>query len=144
VIDVLRGVDLHGRRIGVQLYGEEPNLALIEFLQAAGAQPSVIAPYRYAEGASQAAVTQLLDRMCRGEIDAVAFTSKSQVERLFRGTAPEQVRAALAATRVAAVGPIVSDALIAHGVTVCAMPDDSWFLKPLTTALAEMLAAQVE
>jgi uroporphyrinogen-III synthase len=144
VIDVLRGLDLQGRRIGVQLYGEDPNLALIEFLHAAGAQASTIAPYRYAEGASQSTVTELLARMRCGEIDAIAFTSKAQVERLFRGNSPELVRAALSATRVAAVGPVVSEALIAHGVTVRAMPDDSWFLKPLTTALAQMLAGQVE
>jgi uroporphyrinogen-III synthase len=144
VIELLRALDLHGRRIGVQLYGEDPNLPLIEFLQNAGAQAIPIAPYRYAEGASQAAVAQLLEGMRRGEIDAVAFTSKAQVERLFRGNAPDLVRAALAATRVAAVGPIVSEALRAYGVTVRAMPDDSWFLKPLTTALEQMLAAQIE
>jgi uroporphyrinogen-III synthase len=144
VIDLLREFDLHDRRIGVQLYGEDPNRPLIEFLQAAGAQAIAVAPYRYAEGASQSVVTQLLQRMRSGEIDAVAFTSKAQVERLFRGSSPDLVRAALGATRVAAVGPIVSQALIAHGVTVRAMPDDSWFLKPLTTALASMLDAQIE
>lgn len=144
VIELLRQFDMHDRRVGVQLYGDDPNLPLIDFLHTAGAQSIAIAPYRYAEGASQSAVTQLLQRMRGGEIDAVAFTSKAQVERLFRGTAPELVRAALAATRVAAVGPIVSQALAAHGVTVRAMPDDSWFLKPLTTALAQMLSAQIE
>jgi uroporphyrinogen-III synthase len=144
VIETLRPFDLRGRRIGVQLYGEEPNLPLVEFLRSAGAQAITIAPYRYAQGATQAAVTELLERMRSGEIDAIAFTSKAQVERLFRGTSPALVRAALGATQVAAVGPLVSDALRSHGVTVRAMPDDSWFLKPLTSALAAMLAGQVE
>jgi uroporphyrinogen-III synthase len=61
------------------------------------------------------------------------------VERLFRAGSPHVVRAALAATRVAAVGPVVAEALASHGVLVTAMPDDSWFMKPLTAALAEAL-----
>ena len=78
-------------------------------------------------------------RMASGTVDDIAFTSKGQVERLFRGGSPEVVRAALAATRVAAVGPVVAEALAARGVTVTAMPEDSWFLKPLTAALTQLL-----
>ena len=140
VIETLRSVGLHGRRVGVQLYGDDPNQQLIEFLQQSGAMVRTVAPYRYADGASDRAVMELLDRMRAGEIDAIAFTSKAQVERLFRAASAQVVSAALAATRVAAVGPVVSEALSARGVTVKAMPDDSWFMKPLTAALAEMLA----
>ena len=88
VIETLAGLDWHGRRVGVQLYGEEPNRVLIEFLQAAGAQVSSVAPYRYAKAASDSAVRDLLLRLRAGHIDAIAFTSKAQVERLF-GLAPE-------------------------------------------------------
>jgi uroporphyrinogen-III synthase len=140
VIETLRSVDLHGRRIGVQLYGDDPNPLLIEFLQRSGATVRTVAPYRYADGASNRAVDELLERMRAGEIDAIAFTSKAQVERLFRAAPAQVVSAALAATRVAAVGPVVSEALSARGVTVTVMPDDSWFMKPLTAALAETLA----
>ena len=51
--------------------------------------------------------------MRRGEVDAIAFTSKAQVERLFRAAPAESVRAALAATSVAAVGPVVGETLAA-------------------------------
>jgi uroporphyrinogen-III synthase len=139
VIETLRTVDLKGHRVGVQLYGDEPNQPLIDFLSGAGAQVRVVAPYRYADAASDSVVSELLGRMAAGLVDAIAFTSKGQVERLFRVGSPEVVRAALAATRVAAVGPIVAEALVSHGVIVTAMPDDSWFMKPLTAALTEVL-----
>jgi uroporphyrinogen-III synthase len=140
VIDALRSVDLQRRRVGVQLYGAEPNLPLIEFLHAAGAQVATVAPYLYADGASDAEVRQLIERMGAGGVDAIAFTSKAQVERLFRAAPAEQVRAALAATNVAAVGPVVSATLAAYGIAVNAMPENAWFMKPLTSSLSELLA----
>jgi uroporphyrinogen-III synthase len=139
VIEVLRGLDLQRRRVGVQLYGAEPNLPLIEFLHAAGAQVATVAPYLYADGASGAAVQELLERMSAGGIDAIAFTSKAQVERLFRAAPAERVRAALAATNVAAVGPVVRETLVSYGVAVDAMPESAWFMKPLTASLSELL-----
>lgn len=140
IIEALRAMDLQQRRVGVQLYGAEPNLALIEFLTSAGALVSTVAPYRYADAATDAAVQELLDRMRRGEVDAIAFTSKAQVERLFRAAPAESVRAALAATSVAAVGPVVGDTLASYGVAINAMPDSAWFMKPLTASLSDLLA----
>lgn len=140
VIEALRAIDLHGRRVGVQLYGSEPNRPLIEFLNSAGALVSSVAPYLYADAATDAAAQELLERMRMGEVDAIAFTSKAQVERLFRAAPAELVRAALAATNVAAVGPVVGDTLAAYGVVVNAMPDSAWFMKPLTVSLSELLA----
>ena len=49
-------MDLHGRRVGVQLYGEEPNRPLVEFLAAAGARCRTVAPYVYASASDDAAV----------------------------------------------------------------------------------------
>jgi uroporphyrinogen-III synthase len=142
VIDTLRTLDLRARRVGVQLYGGEPNRALIDYLESAGAQVASVAPYLYADAATDAAVKELLERLRAGAVDAIAFTSKAQVERLFRAAPAEQVRAALAATQVAVVGPIVGDTLAAHGVTVQAMPESAWFMKPLAASLSELLAAQ--
>jgi len=139
VIETLRGLDLRGRRVGVQLYGAEPNRPLSDYLRAAGADVRTVAPYLYADAATDAAVQQLLQRLRAGEVDAIAFTSKAQVERLFRAAAPESVCAALSATRIAAVGPVVRAALAARGVAVDTMPPESWFMKPLTASLAELL-----
>jgi len=142
LIACLAGENLSGRRIAVQLYGTEPNAPLCEFLTAAGAAVRTVAPYVYAQAADDAAVQGLLAELAHGRVDAIAFTSTPQVERLFSAAAGEQVRAALARTLVAAVGPVVAAALTRHGVTARLMPEESFFLKPLTSALEEALAAR--
>jgi uroporphyrinogen-III synthase len=144
VIASLREEQLAGRAVGVQLYGAEPNLPLIDFLQGAGARVRTVAPYIYANKADEAAVSALLDRMTRGEVDAIAFTSASQVERLFAVAPATQVHAALARTRVAAVGPVVADALAQRDVRVASMPADSFFMKPLTAVLEAAFGARSE
>jgi uroporphyrinogen-III synthase len=140
VIAALRPLGLEGRRVGVQLYGTDPNPALTQFLADAGASVLPVAPYVYADAAEAQAVQGLIDRMAAGEVDAIAFTSTPQVERLFAVGGSERVREALVGTLVAAVGPVVADTLARHGVSVSLMPTDSFFLKPLTSALEEALA----
>jgi uroporphyrinogen-III synthase len=98
-----------------------------------------VAPYVYADAADDSAVRNLLERMKSGSIDAIAFTSTPQVERLF-GIAPaEDVKGALAKTLVAAIGPVVAETLHRHGVESLLVPSESFFLKPLTSALEEAL-----
>ncbi len=72
---------LEGHSCGVQLYGNEPNLPLIQFLQGCGAAAITVAPYSYADAADDAAVLELLASVERGSIDAIAFTSTPQVRR---------------------------------------------------------------
>lgn len=139
IIQVLQGLDLRGRCVGVQLYGGEPNAPLRAHLEQAGAKPLWVAPYRYEDGVPTQAIHELLGRLRAGEIDAMAFTSAAQVDRLFARTDADALRAALAATQVAAVGPVVAEALAAHGVRIAAMPADHWFLKPLSAALGTLL-----
>jgi uroporphyrinogen-III synthase len=142
VIDSLRSQNLQGRRIGLQLYGTEPNRPLVDFLEQAGATVSVVAPYVYADAADDQAVLNLITRLQAGEIDAVAFTSTPQVERLFSIAPAENVTRALANTVVAAVGPVVSETLRKRGIQARVMPEESFFLKPLTSVLEEALSAK--
>jgi uroporphyrinogen-III synthase len=142
VIASLRALDLKGRRFGVQLYGTEPNRTLTDFLQGAGASVSTVAPYVYADAADDEAVAKLLARMRSGGVDAIAFTSTPQVERLFAVAPADEVRSALARTLVAAIGPVVAETLHRHGVQSRLMPEDSFFLKPLTTVLEEALGSK--
>jgi uroporphyrinogen-III synthase len=139
IIQTLRAVSLEGRRIGLQLYGTEPNRPLVDFLQGAGASVRPVAPYVYADAIEDGAVRRLLERMTAGAVDAIAFTSASQVERLFALESEQVVKAALERTLVAAVGPVVAAALEAHGAHARVMPR-AFFLKPLTSALEEALA----
>jgi uroporphyrinogen-III synthase len=139
VIDSLRFQNLKGRRIGLQLYGTEPNRPLVDFLEQAGATVSVVAPYVYADAADDQAILSLIARLVAGEIDAVAFTSTPQVERLFSIAPAEDVAKALANTVVAAVGPVVSETLRKRGIQARVMPEESFFLKPLTSELEDAL-----
>jgi uroporphyrinogen-III synthase len=143
VIAKLREFNLRRRRVGVQLYGTDPNPPLMEFLTQAGADISIVAPYVYADAAADADVIALIDRMAGGTVHAIAFTSKAQVERLFnvarKSGREAELMQALARTLVAAVGPVVRDELAARGVKIALMPQDSYFLKPLTNLLVEHL-----
>jgi uroporphyrinogen-III synthase len=75
-----------------------------------------------------------------GQVDAIAFTSTPQVERLFAVAPAQTITAALGKTLVAAVGPVVAETLQKHGVQARLMPEESFFLKPLTSVLEEALA----
>lgn len=142
IIAALAALDLKGRRVGVQLYGTEPNLPLVGFLQQAGAVPVTVAPYIYADKAADEAVRALLKQLADGAVDAIAFTSTPQVTRLFAVADAATVQAALARTLVAAVGPVVAETLAAHGIHAQITPTESFFLKPLTTALEAALGAK--
>jgi uroporphyrinogen-III synthase len=142
VIASLQPFDLKGRRFGVQLYGTEPNRPLVEFLETAGAKVSTVAPYIYADAADDEAILTLLKRILAGEVDAIAFTSTPQVERLFAVAPAESITTALAKTVVAAVGPVVADTLRRHGIQARVMPEESFFLKPLTSVLEDALGAK--
>ncbi|GLQ92976.1 uroporphyrinogen-III synthase [Dyella acidisoli] len=140
MIALMQTLDLKGRRVGVQLYGTEPNAPLMDFLATAGANALPVWPYVYADAAADAEVLGLIESMQQGQIDAIAFTSLQQVERLFRLVEVDRLKQALAHTLVAAIGPVVADSLRAHGVEPQVVPEESYYLKPLTQALIEKLA----
>ncbi len=141
VIRTLEALDIAGCRVAVQLYGQEPNPALMEALERAGAASvDAVAPYEYVSDTDDPEVLALVDALTRRRVDAIAFTSKAQVERLFtvadaagRGA---ELRAGLAATLVAAVGPVIADTLAELGVDTHLQPEKSFFMKPLVRELA--------
>ena len=94
-------------------------------------------------GADAEHVARLIGELEAGQVDAIAFTSKSQVQRLLAVAEERRIepalRAGLARTRVAAVGPIVAAELAAAGLRVDAMPEHSYSMKPLVTSLCELL-----
>jgi uroporphyrinogen-III synthase len=142
MIALLQTLDLQGRRVGVQLYGSEPNAPLMDALASAGAQALPVWPYIYADAVADGEVLALIESMQQGRVDAVAFTSLQQVERLSRLIGANRLKQALMCTLVAAIGPVVADALRAYGVTPQVMPEGSYFLKPLTQALIERLGTK--
>jgi uroporphyrinogen-III synthase len=138
LIASLSRLDLRKRRIGVQLYPGNPNARFTDFLRQAGAETDPVLPYVYAEAADDERVADLIDRMANGAVDAIAFTSSPQVQRLFEvATATrreEALRTALQGIQIGAVGPVVAEELRRRGVEVTVTPDHGYFMKPLVSA----------
>lgn len=143
VVAALAASPLRGRRVAAQLYPEAPP-ALVDFLGAAGAAADPVVPYIYVPAADDAAIRALIAALAGGQVDAIAFTSAAQVARLFAAAdltgLGARLRAALRATRIAAVGPIVAAALHERALPVAIMPRDRFFMKPLVGAIAAALA----
>lgn len=142
IIETLKPLDLSGHTVGVQLYGEDPNLPLMEFLISAGATPKSVAPYIYAPAADDLRVVRLLEEMAAGKIDALAFTSTAQVRRLKEVAAKQSLGAQLAAglkrTKIAAIGPVVAGELREQDMRCDIIPRQSFVLKQL---LSEIIAS---
>lgn len=139
VIAALKTLELRGRGVGVQLYGTEPNLPLMDFLGTAGAIAWPVAPYVYASAADDARVLEFIQRLAQGDVDVIAFTSGPQVARLWDVAAQAGVTdtllGGLQRTKVAAVGPLVAETLRAKGVAVAMTPTESFFMKPLVNEI---------
>jgi len=138
-------IPLPTSRVAIQLYSATQDPQLIEHFRQRGVEPDCIAPYVYASAADDEQVVKLIVELDAGRVDAIAFTSKAQVQRLLtlareRGLEPA-LRSGLARTQVAAVGPIVSAELTKAGVRVDAMPEESYSMKPLVTSVCELLGA---
>lgn len=144
VIAALGQHNLTGRRVGVQLYPDNPNERLLKFLKDAGADADPVLPYVYASETDDARVLAVIAEMAAGRIDAIAFTSAPQVRR-FRDVArasgrEAELRQGFERIAVAAVGPIVAAELDALGVQVNVTPHDkTFFMKPLVRELAAAL-----
>lgn len=143
IIETLRDVDLAGRTVGLQLYGTYENPPLVEFLQSKGATVKSVAPYVYADDSEEQQVIDLIGRLLAREVDCIAFTSGTQVDRLWKVTNKQNqtdaLVAALADTVVTAVGPVVKEVLESKGIKVDLMPESSFFLKPLVNLLGRQL-----
>lgn len=146
VIEALEELELAGRHVAVQLYGEEPNLLLMDYLRGRGAIVSSVAPYVYAPQTHEEKVVELLHSLVRGDVTMMTFTSQPQYTRLVevaRSHGIEDVlQAGLARVAVAAVGPVVGDQLSAAGIRVSVMPESQFFMKPMVTELVKLARAQ--
>jgi uroporphyrinogen-III synthase len=143
IIAGLRALDLHGRRVAVQLYPDNPNAPLLDFLREAGAEADPVLPYAYATRAEDERVLEAMGEMAAGRVDLVVFTSTPQVRRLV-SLAEEAGRQAVLAealrrTRIAAVGPVVAEAVRTAGGEVAVMPEENFHMKPMVNAILQGL-----
>ena len=138
VIQALQGESLAGVTVGVQLYAPT-NPPLITYLTSAGATPQTILPYVYAPASDAGRVTELIDILAAGSVDAILFTSSPQLDRLFE-VAEEMGKTAsliegLARVTVAAVGPVIADSLRARQIRIDVCPPQGFVMKNLVQQL---------
>jgi uroporphyrinogen-III synthase len=145
IIAALTAFDLTRRTVGVQLYGNEPNLPLMSFLARAGAEADPVAPYVYASNVDDERVTDLIERIAAGEVDVIAFTSASQVRRLWDVARKRRIeaplRTGLAHAVVAAIGPVTATEATRFGMRPTIMPTRVHSMKPLVNAIAAAMQA---
>src|SRR6266851_678121 len=118
--------NLTGKRVAVQEYGIS-NRNLIAGLEARGAQVMTVPVYRWTlpvdRGPLRAAVRTIAD----GEADAVIFTSASQVSNVIQIAEAEGIgaefRRGLGAVALGSIGPVCSQELRGHGVTIDFEPE---------------------
>jgi uroporphyrinogen-III synthase len=138
VIATLRQEALRDVTVGVTLYGE-PNPALEHFLVEAGASVRTVMPYVYAPAVDAEHVVDLIQKMSRGEVDTIVFTSSPQVDRLFEVAAKNRLEAelqqGLGRLCVAAVGPVVAETLRRRGAHVDVCPEQGFVMKKLVQEL---------
>jgi uroporphyrinogen-III synthase len=143
VMDALRRRDLTRRHVGVQLLGDDPARELSFFLAGARAFVHTVAPYRHAPASDEDQVLALIERLGRGDLDAIVFTDSLQVGRVFdvadRRGARGSLAAGLARVLVAALGPAVADRLERSGVPPHIVAPRQFFTRRLLEGLVTHL-----
>jgi len=143
ISETLAKRDLRGRRLAIQLYPEQDHAKLLGAIKAMGADIDAVLPYVYDAKAAEPNIVAAIDEMAAGRIDAIALTSRGQARRLMETAKSRgletRLKDALQRTRVASVGPVVSDELRGSGIATDIYPDnDAFFMRPL---IAAMIAA---
>lgn len=145
VIETLGEHDLSLRAVALQLY-PDPSPLVEDYLSQQAAAMFPVYPYVYTDEAEDQRVAKLVDEIIQCRIDAIAFTSSPQIRRLFSVAQSagneDELRVALQAVTVAAVGPIVSGALQKRGIEADVQPAENYFMKPLVNEISRRLAPQ--
>jgi len=145
IIETLAALPIEGKRIGLQLYGEEPNLLLQDYLAGRNVAVLPVAPYVYAPNSDNERVQEFIEELAQGSIDIVTFTSQPQFKRLLSVARQQNLEAQLFSglrlVKIAVVGPLIRDQLQSHGLEVSVMPEKAFFMKPMVREIEKMLTA---
>jgi len=145
ISETLAKRDLRGRRLAIQLYPEQDHSKLLGAIKAMGADIDAVLPYVYDAKAAEPNIVAAIDEMATGQIDAIALTSRGQARRLIETAKSRgletKLKDALQRTKVASVGPVVSDELKGSGIATDIYPDnDAFFMRPLIAAMISAFA----
>jgi uroporphyrinogen-III synthase len=106
-------------RIAVQEYGRS-NPELLAGLRARGHDVTAVRVYEWGLPEDTAPLREAVHRLVEGRVDVALFTTRAQVDHLFRVAAAENleepVRAALQRTMIASIGPTTTEELAEYGL----------------------------
>jgi uroporphyrinogen-III synthase len=143
VIETLKHESIRDLDVAVQLYSES-NPPLTEYLASVGARAHTVSPYVYAPSADASKVVDLIEQMATDRVDCVVFTSSPQVDRLVEVAAEHKFEPALREgwmrTKIAAVGPVVKEKLLAVGARADVMPEQGFQMKNLVQHIKRAFA----
>jgi uroporphyrinogen-III synthase len=140
ILKTLSREPLSGKTVLIQLYGQD-NPGLLTSLQKQGATPLAVSIYSYSQASDTKTVQTLVQKVLKKEIDAITFTSATQVPFLFNVanamTNPATFRQRLKKdVVVVSVGQVTSKALRDAGVQPHVEPKEHK-MGPMVKALAE-------
>jgi uroporphyrinogen-III synthase len=140
IVRTLSREPLNGKTILVQLYGQE-NSELSTALQKRGATVIGVSIYAYTQASDTSAIEEMIRKVLDKEIDAITFTSATQVPFLFRTldalADPAMFRKRLKKdVVVVSVGEVTSRALRELGVEPHVEPEEPK-MGPMVKALAD-------
>lgn len=143
IIKSLDNKKLSQLKVSVQLYGQDPNKKLQDYLQSRELEYDTVAPYIYASDIDTEKVIALIEELSNKNVDVICFTSKAQYFRLELVAKQSGLWAllhqGLLQTKIVAVGPVVADQLISSGYEIAAMPAEKYFMKPMVVAIEKLL-----
>ncbi len=128
--ELLAALDAHlpvrGQRVVVQEYGR-PNAELMASLRERGADVLSVPVYRWDYPQDPGPLRQAVARLASGGVDIALFTSARQVDHVVETAARLGCGAELLASSrrvvLASIGPVCSEALEAHGLSVDLEPE---------------------
>jgi uroporphyrinogen-III synthase len=114
-------IPLRGRRVAVQEHGE-PSLELYAGLKERGAEVLPVQVYQWALPEDTEPLRQAIRSVTADQIDVTMFTSSVQIHHLLRiaqeMTLREELIRALNRSMIASIGPLTSQTLREHGISV--------------------------
>lgn len=143
IITSLEKKDLNDLTINVQLYGEDPNSKLQDYLKGRGVAYKTVSPYIYASDIETGSVVSLIEQLAGDRVDIICFTSKAQYNRLEtvarKHAMEDALNLGLKQTKIIAIGPVVAEQLRQEGYEIAAMPEEKYFMKPMVNAVENLL-----
>jgi uroporphyrinogen-III synthase len=121
VLTILEPLDLEGKFVAVQLYGE-PNPTLSRSLAARGARVLELAPYVWDRPVDPRPILGLLEALDQQRVDALLITSQAQVDNLYAVASEAGRSPALDGVALGAQGPVAQAALERHGLRAAFTP----------------------